>query len=44
METLIIVLGIVLAVVGTGVAIWSIIDTRKKYYEEYLRRKQGVWH
>lgn len=25
--------------VGLAVAIWSFIDTRRQYYNEYLRRK-----
>jgi hypothetical protein len=39
MTTVIIITGLVLAIVGAGVAIWSIVNTRKKYYDEYMRRK-----
>lgn len=31
---------IILALVGIGVAVWSIIDTRRRYYEEYLNRRK----
>ena len=27
------------AVIGLAVAIWSFIDTRNKYYKDYLKRK-----
>jgi len=27
------------ATLGIGVAIWSFLDTRKKYYDEYKSRK-----
>ena len=40
MTTVIIITGLVLAIVGAGVAIWSIVNTRKKYYDEYMRRKR----
>lgn len=43
-ETLIIIASIFGAIVGVGVATWSIIGTRKRYYEEYLRRKRGADH
>ena len=39
MTTVIIIMGSVAAIVGTGVAIWSIFSTRKKYYDEYMKRK-----
>lgn len=34
------VTGAVVAI-GVGVAIWSFIDTRRRYYEEYLSRKSN---
>jgi len=27
------------AALGIGVAVWSFLDTRKKYYNEYVSRK-----
>jgi predicted outer membrane lipoprotein len=27
------------AAFGIGIAIWSFLDTRKKYYQEYMSRK-----
>lgn len=35
-----IITGSILAIIGIGIAIWSIINTRKRYYEEYIRRKR----
>ena len=40
LTTLIVITGSILAIVGVGVAIWSIVTTRKKYYEDYIRRKR----
>lgn len=37
---LIVITGLILAIVGVGIAIWSIVTTRKKYYEDYMRRKR----
>lgn len=31
--------GSILGVVGIAFAVWSILDTRKRYYEEYLSRR-----
>ena len=42
MTTLIVITGSILAIVGVGVAIWSIITTRKKYSDAYMRRKRGA--
>ena len=28
------------AVLGIGVVVWSFLDTRKKYYDEYKNRKE----
>ena len=35
-----IITGSILAIIGIGIAIWSIINTKKRYYEEYIRRKR----
>ncbi len=40
MTEIIVITGSILAIVGIGVSIWSFIDTRKRYYEEYMRRKR----
>ena len=40
MNTAIIIIGSIAAIVGVGVATWSIISTRKKYYDEYMKRKR----
>lgn len=40
MTAVIIIIGSIAAIVGIGVSIWSIIDTRKRYYEDYKRRKR----
>ncbi len=34
MTTAIIITGSVLGLIGIGFSIWSIIDTRKRYYDE----------
>ena len=39
MTTLIYTVTAVVAILGVGVAIWSIFDTRKKFYNEYRNRK-----
>lgn len=33
-------LSIFISLIGAGVSIWSYIDTRKKYYSEYIKRKK----
>ena len=40
MTEIIVITGSILAIMGIGVAIWSFIDTRKRYDEEYRRRKR----
>ena len=40
MTGILIIMAAVLAVIGAAVAVWSIIDTRKRYYEEYIVRKR----
>ena len=42
LTTLIVITGSILAIVGVGVATWSIVTTRKKYYDEYMKRKRGA--
>lgn len=41
MTNLIIVASIILALLGIITVIWSIIDTRKKYYNDYVKRKRN---
>ena len=40
LTAIVVILGIALVLVGLGIAVWSIIDTRKRYYEEYLSRRK----
>ncbi len=40
MTTLIIVVTAAIGVIGVGVVVWSILDTRKKYFNEYMVRKR----
>lgn len=40
MTIIIIVLTLVIGLVGISIAIWSFIDTRKRYFDEYLSRKR----
>ena len=42
MTTAIVIIGSIAAIVGVGVATWSIVTTRKKYYDEYMKRKRGT--
>ena len=42
MTVTIITIGSIAAIVGVGVATWSIVSTRKKYYDEYMKRKRGA--
>lgn len=41
MTMLIIVVTVILASAGTGIALWSISSTRKKYFKEYIERKRN---
>ena len=41
MTTIIIIASIVLALIGMIVAVWSIINTRRNYYNEYIKRKRN---
>ena len=40
MTTLIIVVTATIGVIGISVVAWSILDTRKKYFNEYMERKR----
>lgn len=40
MNTAIIIISSVAAIIGIGVSIWFIIDTRKRYYDDYKGRKR----
>jgi len=41
MLNLLINIGVGLAsAIGLGVAVWSYFDTRKKYFDEYVKRKR----
>ena len=40
MTAAVIITGSILGVIGIGFSIWSIIDTRKRYYEDYMRKKR----
>ena len=42
MTTAILITGSILGVIGIAVAIWSIISTRKRYYEEHTRKKRSA--
>lgn len=40
MTAAVIITGSILGLIGIGFSIWSLIDTRKRYYEEYKGRKR----
>ncbi len=40
MTNFIIAMTVFLCIVGISVVIWSIVDTRHKYYNDYLSRKR----
>lgn len=42
MTELLTVVGVLVIASGLGVAAWSFIDTRKRYHQEYLRRKRNA--
>ena len=42
MNTVILITSSFFAVIGIGFSIWSIIDTRKRYYEEFMEKKRGA--
>ena len=39
MTIFIIAMTVLLCIVGVSVVVWSIVDTRHKYYNDYLSRK-----
>jgi hypothetical protein len=41
MTTFIVSATVILALVGIAVSIWSLINTRNKYFEEYMKRKKN---
>jgi nitrogen fixation-related uncharacterized protein len=40
MTTIIITITLLLGIVGISTVIWSVFNTRKKFYEEYKSRKR----
>lgn len=40
MNSVITIISTVVGILGIAIAIWSIFDTRKKYFKEYLKRKK----
>lgn len=40
-NTVIVLLGVVYFLVGGSVVIWSAINTRNKFYEEFMKRKSS---
>ena len=42
MHELILAIGALGAIIGISVFVWSTIDTRKRYYQDYLRRKRNA--
>lgn len=41
MNSIIIILGVIVALAGLGLVGWSFVDTRKKYYHEFMKRKSA---
>jgi len=41
MNTLIIIITAIVSILGSALAINTIINTRKKYYKDYLNRKKN---
>lgn len=41
MTNLIISLTVILALAGIAVSMWSLINTRNKYFKEYMERKRN---
>lgn len=41
MTTIIVSLTAILALAGVSVAVWSLINTRNKYFNEYKERKRN---
>lgn len=42
MSDIILILSFVVSILGIIVGAWSITDTRKKYYSEYVERKKNA--
>lgn len=40
MTEIIVIAGSILAIAGLGVTIWSFIDTRRRYNDEYVKGKR----
>lgn len=41
MTSLIVISSIILALFGILIVVWSIIDTRKRHYDDYMERKRN---
>lgn len=41
MTTFVISVTVILVLAGVAVSAWSLITTRNKYYEEYMKRKRN---
>lgn len=41
MTGLIVALTVLVSISGIAVAIWSLLSTRKKYFQEYMERKRN---
>ena len=41
-EVAVIAIGVIATIVGVSVFVWSTIDTRKRYYDEYLKRRRNA--
>jgi hypothetical protein len=41
MTTIILLLSALASILGVIVSVWSLIITRKKYYQEYIQRKRN---
>ncbi len=41
MNTIIVITTSLFVIIGISVFVWSIYDTRKKYYQEYLNRRRN---
>lgn len=42
MSDIILALSVLVSILGVLVGVWSILDTRKKYYYEYKERKRNA--
>ncbi len=41
MTNIVVIISFILALVGVSVVVWSIADTRRKHYDDYIRRKRN---